>query len=92
MGDDAREMEEPQGLEDQDEVEAEEIQPAKRAPDPVLPSPAEVEAHRENHLPFRSWCLDCMLARAMGELHRRRQEGRASSVPVVVMDYLCDRV
>ena len=79
--------EEPQGLEDQDEVEAEEVQPAKKAPDPVLPSPAEIEAHRETHLPFRSWCLDCMLARSMGELHKRRQEGRTSTVPVVAMDY-----
>ena len=42
LGDDARELEESQGLEDQDEVEAEEIQPAKRAPDPVLPSPKHI--------------------------------------------------
>jgi len=79
--------EEPQSLKDHDEVEAEEVQPAKKAPDPVMPSPAEIEAHRENHLPFRSWCLDCTLARAMGELHRRRQEGVTSTVPVVAMDY-----
>ena len=57
--------------EDHEEVEPEEVQPVKSAPSPEMPSPAEVEAHRETHLPYRSWCIDCVLGRAIGQMHKR---------------------
>ena len=77
---------------DQDEVielegdeEEEECAPRRTAPEPGDPTEEEAEAHRVDHLPFRSWCQHCVAGRGTGEQHRR---GPAGSVPVVSMDYL----
>ena len=41
----------------------EEIQKNRVAPNPILPNAAVVEDHRISHLPFRSWCKECVLGR-----------------------------
>ena len=42
---------------DQVEIDAnEDVQQIKTAPSPKLPSPQEVEDHRNIHIPFRDWC------------------------------------
>ena len=71
---------------DHEEVESEEVQPVRSAPSPEMPSPAEIEAHRESHLPYRSWCQDCVLGRAIGQMHKRKV-AKSSGVAVVAMDY-----
>jgi hypothetical protein len=56
-------------------------------PDPGEPTAAEVEDHRASgHLPFRSWCHECVESRGTGEQHRTRKEQR--SVCVFAFDYL----
>ena len=45
----------------------EEAEPLRRPPVPKLPSAAEIEDHRRTHIPYRSWCRDCILGRALGE-------------------------
>ena len=45
---------------DQVEIDAnEDVQQIKTAPSPKLPSPQEVEDHRNIHIPFRDWCRFC---------------------------------
>ena len=84
--DNADREQEPAQAEDFDEIEPEEVQPIKSAVTPDMPSPAEVEAHRETHLPYRSWCIDCVLGRSGGQQHRRVVDNE-SSVPMIVLDY-----
>ena len=64
---------------------SEECQPARSATIPTKPSTAEVEAHRETHLPYRSWCEHCVRGRALGVGHPRK--GLQSAIPVVALDY-----
>ena len=41
------------------EVE-EDCEPKKIAPDPGMPTQAEVDEHDVDHYPYRSWCEDCV--------------------------------
>ena len=43
----------------EDIVEVEDAQPMRGLPTPTLPSRAEIEAHRIDHWPPRSWCDEC---------------------------------
>ena len=70
---------------DEDGPEAE-VQQNKTAQDPFLPSAAEVEQHRINHMPYRSWCRECVEGKALGE-RRQPRSGHESKIPVVGMDY-----
>ena len=59
----------------------------KLLPDPGEPAAAEVEDHRAcGHIPYRSWCRECVESRETGEQHRRRKDQRA--VCVFAFDYL----
>ena len=49
-----------------EEGEDEECAPRKVLRDLGQPTAEEVEEHRIDHLPFRSWCPFCMKARATG--------------------------
>ena len=40
-------------------VDVEDAQPIRGLPTPTLPSRAEIEAHRVDHWPPRSWCEEC---------------------------------
>ena len=39
------------------------------ARDPQLPSQTEIDEHNMTHLPFRSWCLNCVRGRAESDPH-----------------------
>ena len=66
------------GLDD-DELEAE-AAPRRTAPDPGQPTREEVEEHRVDHFPFRSWCEFCVKGRGSGEQHRRGPDGAIPSI------------
>ena len=65
--------------------EEEDAAPKTSAPDPGVPSKREVEAHREDHVPYRCWCEHCVKGRGSGEPH---VPGPCGAVPVVSFDYL----
>ena len=60
---------------------------ARVLPDPGDPTTSQIEDHRaKGHIPYRSWCKECVAGRSTGEPHRRRTGGR--SVCVFSFDYL----
>ena len=67
-------------------AEDQEVEPMRTAPDPELPTEAEVDDHRIDHTPYRSWCEWCRRARGLGE-----QRGHGANKPhllaVLAMDY-----
>ena len=70
------------GLDEEDQ----EVEPQRTAPDPRLPTEAEVDDHRIDHTPFRIWCEWCRRARGLGE-QRGRGAGEVHHIPVIAMDY-----
>ena len=60
---------------------------ARTLPDPGEPTTSQVEDHRAaGHIPYRSWCRECVEGRGTGEQHRKRTGERA--VCVFSFDYL----
>ena len=75
---------------DEPEIEAEETEdaPIKIARDPGSPTPVQMEEHFVvGHLPYRSWCPVCVMARGKEDPHHRAKKGEEDGVPAVVMDY-----
>ena len=68
------------------EIQDEDVEPLKIAPSPIQPSQADIEEHRLTHVPYRSWCPECVEGRGLGE-QRGRHAGRAHEIPVVGIDY-----
>ena len=54
------------------------------------PSKSEIEEHEKLHLPFRSWCKDCVKGRGVASPHSRILS-EDPSAPQVVMDYCFPR-
>ena len=55
-------------------------------PSPSTPTKTELEEHRATHLPYRSWCPDCVAGKAKSHPHSLiRDEGR--STPTIGFDY-----
>ena len=76
----------PSLLEDEMVETSDEVEPLKTAPSPTMPSAAEVEEHRISHIPFRSWCRECVIGRGLGEQRRRHQQ-RDHKIAIVGVDY-----
>ena len=73
--------------EDEDvDQEAGGAEPLRKAASPTMPSAADGEEHRLTHVPFRSWCTECCLARGHGE-QRGAHAGRAHDIPIVGVDF-----
>ena len=53
-----------------DEAPVDEVQAHKSLPTPVLPSLSERMEHRITHLPYRSWCPECVEAFARERAHK----------------------
>jgi hypothetical protein len=71
----------------QDDAE-EEHEILKKSPDPILPTPQEVEDHRRRgHIPYRPWCVWCALGRGLGLPHRHGGDQSPPGIPVVSLDY-----
>ncbi len=69
----------PQTVPEDDEEE--DIQPIRKPIIPVKPNALEVEDHRKLHLPYRSWCEECVMGRGLGEQRDSHTEGE-HRVPV----------
>jgi hypothetical protein len=65
---------------------AEEARAARPARDPGAPTQAMRDAHAATHLPFRSWCEECVQGRRDAPPHLRTKRG-AGEVPEVAFDY-----
>ena len=65
------------------ETEAEDAQSRTTRPSPTLPSASEFKAHKITHIPYRSWCDECVecFGREWGHSGDAQVEGR--SVPVI---------
>ena len=69
-----------------DDDEEQDAAPARHAISPTLPADeAEIERHRVDHYPFRSWCKCCICGRGTGQPHTTTSSN--STIPVVGMDY-----
>ena len=70
-----------------EELTAEQDTETKRVlPTPILPSAAEIEDHRIDHMPYRSWCPDCVEGRGREAPHHAHRSER--DIPVISMDYM----
>ena len=83
---------------DDDEIVSQEhaaedgVEPAHILPSLILPSQSEIEQHRVDHIPFRSWCKECLDGFGRGDPHHKCN-GADRGVPVVSLDcmFLCKR-
>ena len=65
---------------------AEEAREARPARDPGAPTAEMVAAHAATHLPYRSWCQDCVRGQRDNVPHKK-VGGEALEVPEVCFDY-----
>ena len=54
---------------------------------PDEPTAREREAHEACHVPFRSWCLDCVSGRGVESPHRTNEEKQDEAVSLISGDY-----
>ena len=81
---------EPAGGEEEGGAGTEEALAARPAPSPSSPAKAEREAHASTHLPYRTWCPDCVMGRARNPAHRPVPDADGAErrrLPEVHMDY-----
>ena len=65
---------------------AEEARAARPSRDPGAPTQADRDAHAATHLPFRSWCDECVQGRRDAPPHTRTKRG-VGEIPEVAFDY-----
>ena len=68
------------------EAEEEEIAPRATMTTPVLPSAADVEKHREDHMPYRPWCDECVEGQGREDGHMSATKAE-KSVSLISFDY-----
>ena len=68
------------------EAEAgEEAEIPRILPTPLLPSKSVMDAHRETHCPYRSWCEDCRAGCGL-EMPHVVSDQEARKIPIVGFD------
>ncbi len=70
----------------EEDFEGQECVAPRILPDPGLPTQKQLDDHRIDHLPFRSWCPECVAGRATGEQHIARKEEK--QISTFSMDHL----
>ena len=71
-----------------DETTGEESVLRRALPSPYMPTISEIRLHKTTHLPYRSWCDECVEAFAREWPHLRGEPGGSGrSIPIVHMDY-----
>ena len=68
------------------EAEPEDVESKRVLPPPDLPTQTEIEEHRVDRTPPRSWCPDCVEGFGREEPHKVQATER--SVPVIAFDCL----
>ena len=68
-----------------EEEEQQQAVPAKGLKSPDQPTPQERAEHNLTHLPFRSWCKQCVQNKSKSDAHPRQQCN--SKAPVVQFDF-----
>ena len=64
-----------------------ELAEGRLLPGPAQPTQSQIEDHRAfGHIPYRTWCSECVRARGTGEKHSKRRDGRRMCV--FSFDYL----
>ena len=75
----------------QEELESEGFYGSRRPKmlaEPYVPTEAEREEHEKSHLPWRSWCADCVGGGAVQQPHHPTPDDPVNSrLPHVLMDY-----
>ena len=61
----------------------------KALPSPYMPTISEIRQHKTNHLPYRSWCDECVEAFAREWPHLQHDGAGTRTIPVIHMDYAC---
>ena len=65
----------------------EEARPARKIPRPEMPSQAEIDQHRIDHIPYRAWCPECVEGFGRERAHHARGT-EERSIPMVSCDYM----
>ena len=81
---------EDEGKMEEIDIDDEEV-PATCIPctEPCKPTKKEIEEHAVTHLPFRSWCPQCVMGKAKDDPHRKvEQEVKEAGMPIVTIDYM----
>ena len=68
-----------------EEEEQQQAVPARGLKSPDQPTPQERAEHNLTHLPFRSWCKQCVQNKSKADAHPKQQ--RNSRAPVVQFDF-----
>ena len=82
-----------EGANGPDEMAEEEDKPAEEGvvprvtPSPGMPSARDRALHRITHIPYRSWCDDCVRGRGRDRHHKLCGAWERSTVSKVHMDY-----
>ena len=69
------------------EAEVEEADPKRVLVTPTLPSQSDVDKHREDHLPYASWCDHCVEGRGR-EMGHPAVDRSARAISTISFDYL----
>ena len=75
-----------QGGSGEDTEESQEVQVPKVATDPCQPTARARALHDLLHMPFRTWCYDCLQGQGKDRYHLRIQD--ESGVPRIAIDYM----
>ena len=79
-----------EGPEEEGGGDAEEPLARQMAPNVKTPKKAEIEDHEKLHLPFRSWCKDCVKGRGVASPHKSILRDDPTA-PQVDIDYCFPR-
>ena len=66
------------------------LESKKHKKDPRLyePTAREVAEHNISHIPFRSWCQDCIMGQAVSDPHYKVDDDNVEEIPIISVDYM----
>ena len=68
--------------------EHDEVMRAKPIKGPYEPTAEEIERHRISHLPYRSWCPECVGGKGHSVAHKQQDNERMATVETRSTDYM----
>ena len=73
------------GEDSSESIDAEDVQPVRTFKTPEMPPSEEVEEHRVDHCPYRSWFDECREGAGREDAHSNVE---SHSIVMISMDYL----